>query len=66
MKRTLTSEVSSHAGERVRVTGWLHSLRQLGGLNFLVIRDGWGLVQAIAEYEEEIAPLIENKLSVEC
>ncbi|MBA2391790.1 MAG: aspartate--tRNA(Asn) ligase [Ktedonobacteraceae bacterium] len=65
MKRTLTSEVSSHAGERVRVTGWLHSLRQLGGLNFLVIRDGWGLVQAIAEYEEEIAPLIENKLSVE-
>jgi nondiscriminating aspartyl-tRNA synthetase len=65
MKRTLTSEVKAHAGERVRVTGWLHSLRQLGGLNFLVIRDGWGLVQAIAEREEEIAPLIENKLSVE-
>jgi nondiscriminating aspartyl-tRNA synthetase len=65
MKRTLTSEVNAHAGERIRVTGWLHSLRQLGGLNFLVIRDGWGLVQAIAEREEEIAPLIENKLSVE-
>ena len=65
MKRTLTSEVKAHAGERVRVTGWLHSLRQLGGLNFLVIRDGWGLVQAIAERDEEIAPLIENKLSVE-
>jgi nondiscriminating aspartyl-tRNA synthetase len=65
MKRTLTSEVKAHAGERIRVTGWLHSLRQLGGLNFLVIRDGWGLVQAIAEREEEIAPLIENKLSVE-
>ncbi|HEY5004129.1 MAG TPA: aspartate--tRNA(Asn) ligase [Ktedonobacteraceae bacterium] len=65
MKRTLTSGVKAHTGERVRVTGWLHSLRQLGGLNFLVIRDGWGLVQAIAEREEEIAPLIENKLSVE-
>lgn len=65
MKRTLTSEVPSHVGERVRVTGWLHSLRQLGGLNFLVIRDGWGLVQAIAEHEEEIAPLLGNKLSVE-
>ena len=65
MKRTLTLEVNAHTGERVRVTGWLHSLRQLGGLNFLVIRDGWGLVQAIAEREEEIAPLIENKLSVE-
>lgn len=65
MQRTLTSEVKAHAGERIRVTGWLHSLRQLGGLNFLVIRDGWGLVQAIAEREEELAPLIENKLSVE-
>jgi nondiscriminating aspartyl-tRNA synthetase len=65
MQRTLTSEVKAHVGERVRVMGWLHSLRQLGGLNFLVIRDGWGLVQAIAEREEEIAPLTENKLSVE-
>ena len=65
MKRTLTSEVKIHTGERVRVTGWLHSLRQLGGLNFLVIRDGWGLIQAIAERDEEIGPLIENKLSLE-
>ena len=65
MKRTLASEVKIHTGERVRVTGWLHSLRQLGGLNFLVIRDGWGLIQAIAERDEEIGPLIENKLSLE-
>src|SRR6266516_90004 len=65
MERTLTTEVKAHVGERVRVTGWLHSLRQLGGVNFLVIRDGWGLVQAVAEQEAEIAPLIEGKLSVE-
>jgi len=65
MERTLTTEVKAHVGERVRVIGWLHSLRQLGGVNFLVIRDGWGLVQAVAEQEAEIAPLIEGKLSVE-
>ncbi len=65
MERTLTQQVSAHIGERIRVAGWLHSLRQLGGLNFLVIRDGWGLIQAVAEHEEEIAPLIEGKLSTE-
>ncbi|MBV9713235.1 MAG: aspartate--tRNA(Asn) ligase [Ktedonobacteraceae bacterium] len=65
MERIPAQEVKGHIGERVRVAGWLHSFRQLGGLNFLVIRDGWGLVQAVAEHEEEIAPLIEGKLSVE-
>ncbi len=65
MERTLTPEVHTHIGERVRVMGWLHSFRQLGSLNFLVIRDGWGLVQAVAEHEKEIALLLENKLSVE-
>ena len=51
MERTLTQQVSAHIGERIRVAGWLHSLRQLGGLNFLVIRDGLGLIQAVAEHE---------------
>jgi nondiscriminating aspartyl-tRNA synthetase len=64
-QRTLTPAVKAHVGERVRIAGWLHSLRQMGGLNFLVIRDGWGLVQAVAEHAEEVAPLIEGKLSVE-
>jgi nondiscriminating aspartyl-tRNA synthetase len=65
MERTLTTEVKTHIGERVRVSGWLHSLRQLGGVNFLVIRDGWGLVQGVTEQGTEIAPLTEGKLSVE-
>ncbi len=63
MQRILTSEIKAHVGKRVRVAGWLHSLRQLGGVNFLVIRDGWGLLQAVTEQEAELAPLAE--LSVE-
>ena len=51
MKRIRTTEVGSHTGERVRVAGWLHSWRQLGGVSFLVIRDGWGTIQAVAETE---------------
>src|SRR6266436_8749942 len=63
LKRIRTIEVPSHAGERVRITGWLHSLRQMGGISFLVIRDGWGTIQAVAETDTELTPLLE--LSVE-
>ncbi len=65
MKRIRTIEVASHVGERVRIAGWLHSLRQMGGINFLVIRDGWGTIQAVTETEAEITQLLERELSVE-
>ncbi len=65
MQRIPTTEVRAHVGERVRVMGWLHSLRQLGGINFLVIRDGWSIVQAVAETEAELAPLREREAGVE-
>jgi nondiscriminating aspartyl-tRNA synthetase len=58
-------EVKAHIGERVRVAGWLHSWRQLGGINFLVIRDGRGLIQAVAESASEVAPLVEGQVGVE-
>ena len=63
MNRIRTIEVASYAGERVRIAGWLHSLRQMGGINFLIIRDGWGTIQAVAETDTELTPLLE--LSVE-
>ncbi len=59
MERLLTKEVQAHVGERVLVQGWLHSLRQLGGVNFLVVRDGWSLLQCVTEREEEIVALRE-------
>jgi len=71
LQRVRTIEVGSHIGERVRIAGWLHSLRQMGGINFLAIRDGWGTVQAVAESESELAPLrssgagLESVLAVE-
>ncbi|HLX59570.1 MAG TPA: aspartate--tRNA(Asn) ligase [Ktedonobacteraceae bacterium] len=65
MQRIRTLEVRSHIGERIRVTGWLQSLRQMGGIDFLVLRDGWGTLQAVAENEAEIAPLIESAAGVE-
>jgi nondiscriminating aspartyl-tRNA synthetase len=57
MERIHTVEVGRHVGERVRVAGWLHSLRLMGGLCFLVIRDGWGTIQAVAESEAELGAI---------
>ena len=65
MERIRTVEVGEHVGERVRVAGWLHSLRRLGGVNFLVIRDGWGIVQVVTESEAELGPLQDGVLGVE-
>ena len=69
MQPISTTEVKSHVGERVRVQGWLQAWRKLGGVHFLVLRDGWGAVQAISEQEAELAPLaglgLETVLAVE-
>jgi nondiscriminating aspartyl-tRNA synthetase len=65
MQRIRTLEIHAHIGERVRIAGWLHSMRAMGGITFLVVRDGWGLLQAVAESESEIAPLIESRAGLE-
>lgn len=47
LARILTSEVSQHVGERVLLAGWLHQLRRMGGVNFLILRDRKGLLQIV-------------------
>ncbi len=56
-ERIRTTEVAQHEGERVCLRGWLQARRQLGGLVFLILRDGWGTAQIIAEGEAALAPL---------
>jgi nondiscriminating aspartyl-tRNA synthetase len=49
MERIRTTELTAHTGERVRLQGWLHQFRELGKVNFLILRDGWGTAQAVVE-----------------
>lgn len=57
MERIRTVEMAAHVGRRVRLQGWLHAVRRLGGVSFVVLRDGWGTAQAVTETEADLAPL---------
>ena len=45
---TLISDLSSHVGETVTLSGWVHNTRSSGKIRFLILRDGTGYVQTVA------------------
>ncbi len=47
--RLLAVDLGSHAGETVRIAGWIHRRRRLSGVTFLVIRDRSGLAQVVVK-----------------
>jgi len=49
------SELSKHEGETVTVRGWLMHHRDKKKLQFLVVRDGTGTVQAVA-FQDDLSP----------
>ncbi len=57
MQRIYTTEIAAHVGERVRLAGWLHTLRRLGGINFLVLADGRGMAQCVVDTPQALAGL---------
>jgi nondiscriminating aspartyl-tRNA synthetase len=57
MNTIRTVEASSYVGQQVRLTGWLHNVRRLGGVSFILLRDGWGTLQAVTESEADLAPI---------
>ena len=57
MERIWTTDLKGHVGKRVRLAGWLHRLRRLGSVGFLVLRDGKGLAQVVVEDPALVARL---------
>jgi nondiscriminating aspartyl-tRNA synthetase len=49
VQRCTTTEVTGHAGQRVRLAGWLHHQRHLARVAFLLVRDGWGITQVVVD-----------------
>src|SRR5207249_7175431 len=49
LKRTaLTYEINDHIDREVVLAGWVHDVRVLGGISFILLRDMSGIVQVTA------------------
>jgi nondiscriminating aspartyl-tRNA synthetase len=54
--RTLLAEVARHSGEEIEVRGWVHRVRELGKISFLLLRDRSGMAQCVLEGKAEATP----------
>lgn len=60
MQRTLIKELIKHIDKSVKIQGWVHRIRTLKSITFLIIRDRSGLVQCILDNTNNM-----EKLSLE-
>jgi nondiscriminating aspartyl-tRNA synthetase len=63
MQRILAAELRPHAGQRVRLAGWLHHQRRLSTVSFLLLRDRSGLAQVVLDQPVDLLP--ETVLEIE-
>ncbi len=62
MNEIRTVEAGEHIGEVARFHGWLHNVRRLGGVSFVFLRDGWGIIQAVTEDDADLNPVADLAL----
>jgi len=60
--RTYTAD--AEPGDTVTVAGWVHEIRDLGGIAFLIVRDTTGKIQVKFEKDEMDDDLVETGLGV--
>lgn len=49
MKRIMINELNNKINENVEIKGWVHKLRKLKAISFIILRDRTGLVQCVVE-----------------
>src|SRR5437762_1532282 len=49
------ADLAQYEGQDVTIRGWLYNRTDKGKLQFLLVRDGTGIVQAVA-FQKELAP----------
>ena len=59
-----------NVGEKIKLAGWIQTIRDLGGVIFIDLRDQYGITQVVASGNEELVELashipVESTISVE-
>ena len=49
MKIALTNNIQQFNNKNVEIKGWAYNTRRSGKIGFLILRDGFGLIQCIIE-----------------
>lgn len=57
MDRVFINHLSEHVGKNVELRGWVYNRRSSGKIQFIVVRDGTGICQAVV-LKNEVAPEI--------
>lgn len=61
--RDLLSKANDLEGSTVRVCGWVHRIRDLGGVKFIIVRDRSGFLQTVfkrSELSEDLLRIVED------
>lgn len=53
MQRILAKDAPKYAGKQIKFCGWIHQIRKLGAIAFIVLRDRSGLLQGVLEDQKE-------------
>jgi len=56
----------SHVGDTVRLSGWVHRVRDHGGVLFIDLRDHFGITQVIADNDSPVFDVLERVRSEWC
>lgn len=63
MSRTLASQIAQHVGQTITLQGFLHWKRDLGGIQFALLRDKSGIAQVVVDKHFEL-PIAESSMRV--
>jgi nondiscriminating aspartyl-tRNA synthetase len=57
MQRILSKDLKDHLNQQVRLKGWVNTVRAMGKISFLIIRDRGGFAQVVIEDKAEAKAL---------